>query len=149
MRPSPPLTAPTFPTFFELAGASVTETSPAPSKELFQSLIGDPRVLFQELLEDPSRFDEGVAESLQELISGKPFNELERSQRDLLNKATIDFATNKRPTKPKEAAPKQRLSAAEKAAEEDDEPELEWGSHGPRLAPPDAPSAMPTFWWRQ
>jgi len=147
--------APRFPTFLELVGESVAERSPEPSKELFEALMADPRVLFQELLEDPSRFDEGVAELLQEIITGtKKFSELSRTDRDLLNHATIDFATNKRPT-PEQHPPSghqagQRADAAQAAMSSADVPELEWRESGHHMHEVSrAVSSAPTFWWEK
>lgn len=155
LRPLQPPTATTFPSWFELAGAVDTGTRPEPKQELFSALIGDARVLFQELLDDPSRFEEGVAELLQQLInSRRTFEEMTPEERDLLNRAAIDFATNKSAAPKKVETPSEGggMPAAARAAmsSEDEEPELEWGESG-RHVPLSAelPDSPPTFWWQK
>jgi len=155
LRPLPALTAQTFPSFAQFVGELATDAKPEPRKELFEALVGDARALFQELLEDPSRYETGVSEALQQLINGtKKFQELDQSDRDLLNRATVDFATTKSPTPSRDRAARpqaRELPAAARAAmsESDEEPELEWrddGRHAPIMEMPNAPSS---FWWRK
>ncbi len=156
LKPLQAPTAPTFPSWSKLVGGHVTASKPEPKKELFEALIGDARVLFQELLEDPSRFEPGVDELLQEVIGGtKTFAELGRTDRDLLNRATVDFATAKRPTPAKtECAPRPQAGQLPTAARAamgsfDEEPELEWRESGRHAPVIDIPEGPPTFWWKK
>jgi hypothetical protein len=103
------------------------------------------------------RFESGVDELLQELVNGtKKFSELDQPERDLLNRATVDLATAKRPSPDADHASRpqarERLPAAARAAMgdfDDDEPELEWGAEGRHARVVDLPEAPPTFWWRK
>jgi len=50
-------------------------------------------VLFQDLLDHPDQYEEGVDELLQLLLSGRRnLSELDRHEQDLLNRATVVFA---------------------------------------------------------
>jgi hypothetical protein len=131
---------------------------------LFDALVGDPRVLYYELMEDPSRFEEEVATLVQQIVSGqKPYESLSSTEKTLLDRATLDWART-RHQKPKAPSPisskspaptqpeaVQHLTRAE--AVSDPSVELEYredGRHVPlQTTPePDIPAA-PTFWWRK
>lgn len=150
---------PTFPTLFQLAAEAQTTPLPAPSVGLFEALIGDPTVLYQELLEDPARFDPEVADLLQLLVAGqKKLDELEPNERLLLDAAVVDFASPKSQPEPQKLPPEPKadqLPAAlehvlnEQEALDDDSVELEWHEGGkliPLVDVPDEPP--PTHWWK-
>ena len=87
--------APRFPTFSELVTESVPE-KPKRARGLFAELLGSSaETLFGDLLDHPDKYEDGVAELVQQLISGaKKLEELSEQERDLLNRATLDFAHN-------------------------------------------------------
>jgi len=150
LRPLSPLMAPTSPTLFALSGESVTAKKRVGRRELFDALIGDARVLFQEYLDDPDRFEDGTGELLQEMVNGrKKFSDLERKDKDLMNRAAIDFASSKGPAPKKERAPRHQsreLPAAAQMASG----ELAWSDDGKHSPPtPDIPNKPATFWWRK
>lgn len=94
LPPSLALLAPTFPTLSALA---TTKEKPQPtstsSNGLFQALLRDPAVLLQGLLDDPTRYEEGVGAVVQDLVSGRrKFEDLSPAESTLLDRATIDFA---------------------------------------------------------
>lgn len=154
MKPLPAPVAPTFPTWSELIGGVGTAPKPGPKQELFAALIGDARELFQELLDDPSRFEPEVAELLQQIINGRRrFEDMDKMERGLLNRAAVDFAQMQSPAPKREGpkeAPRAGLPAAAAAASSaDEEPELEWSERGRAVAvAPDLPKDAPTFWWK-
>jgi hypothetical protein len=111
----------------------------APRKGLFESLIGDPRVLFYDLLDAPDSFEPGTAELLQELISGKPQESLTKEQASLLDRATLVYASVKKP-KPTKGLESRGMPEAAKMASRDEEDE-------PEVTIPELPTG-PTFWWR-
>jgi hypothetical protein len=114
-------------------------------KELFESMVDDPRILFQAYLEDPEHFEEGTGDLLQRLLNGGRLEDFTRAERDVLNRATIDFATAKRPT-PKRSPPPAREPAAIRAAEH----ELDEAGRRTAVLPEELlADAPPTFWWRR
>ena len=159
LKPLLPQTAETFPSFAQFVGGLVTAPKPEKKQELFEALVGDARELFQELLEDPSRYETGVSEALQQLINGtKKFQDLEQYDRDLLNRATVDFATAKSPTpsrdrtaQPQAQAQAGGLPVAAQAAmgSFEREPELEWRDEGHPAPVIEIPDTPPSFWWRK
>lgn len=141
-----------FPTLFELAGEK--EPIPERSKRQIFDLVGDPRVLYHALLDDPEKFEEGLDTLLIELVNGKKkVDELDRDESELLNRAVFDFARKARPKlKLDEEKEPSRLPAAARAAMgegDDDEPELEYRESGRHTAPFDIPASAPTFWWKK
>ena len=162
--PSPSLLAPSFPSFAALVeGEQLREQEKKkPSQELFDAILGDPRVLYYELMEDPSRFEEGTAELIQQIVSGqKPYETLSAAEKNQLNLATLDWARSrhqKRESPTSSGPPVQRseavkhLTRAEALA--DPSVELEYREDGQHMpvtseAPsPDIPKA-PTHWWRK
>jgi len=58
---------------------------------LFSAYLGRPEPLFQDLVHDPSRYEEGVDVLLQRLISGETVAQLKPEEVDLLNRATLEF----------------------------------------------------------
>jgi hypothetical protein len=99
--PSITLLAPRAPTLFSLArsaqlreAAEQSRKRPSESaKGLFECLVGEPRALYYEMLEDPSRFEEGAVELVQMLVTGqRQSSSLSPAERTLLDHATLDWA---------------------------------------------------------
>jgi len=157
-QPPPP---PTFPDLFQLAEEAAQQTTPSPVRNegLFAALIGDPMVLYQELLEDPERFDPEAAELLQLFAAGqKKLDELTPGERTLLDLAVIDFASPRTPPPKPELPPepkKAKLPDAlehiltEQDAMDNPSVDIEWHEGGRLIPILDVPDeAPPTHWWR-
>lgn len=87
-----PLVPPRFPTLSELLRPPVVSKSSSPPSGLFCSLVGVPEVMFDDLLRDPKKYEDGVAELLQEMIQGsKTIGSLSSSEMRLLDRATLDL----------------------------------------------------------
>jgi len=136
LKPLSPPKPPRFPTLYELAGGTDTVEPLESRGDLFGSLIGDPRVLFQDVLDRPDDYEEGLAELLIELLDGKTkADELDPTRRDMLNRSVLDFAQPPRPKEPpvvRRQAP-EALHMAEREYEDYYEPDL--------------PSEPKPFWW--
>jgi len=116
---------------------------------LFESLIADERVLFHGLLEDPERYEEGTSELLQQLVSGqKKREELSLQELELLDRATLEFASAARPKGPSSRRPmpdprrREHISPPEEA-------ELVYREGGPPTKEIDIPDSPPTRWWEK
>jgi len=139
---------------------------PRPERQsgLFTALLGDPKVLYYEILEDPERFEDGVSDLVQQLVAGaRTLESLTRDEHNLLDRATLDWSTPRHRT-PGSAEPRpisrdsvppavEHLTYEDALA--DPAVELEYsedGRHVPILegsAAPDIPGEAPeTFWWR-
>lgn len=130
---------------------------------LFTVLLGDPRVLYYELLEDPSRFEEGVSDLIQQLVSGaRSLESLSTDEMQLLDRAVVDW-TRPRHRTSASSQPSLESNVSQPAVEylsreeavADPEVDLEYredGQHVPILegtATPEIPTEAPsTFWWR-
>ena len=145
--------------FSELLGENGTERKPERKAGLFESLIGDPTIIFQSLLDDPARYEDGVAELLQELIyRRKRIEDLTEEELELLNRAALEFTQGK-PTKKELPLPAELMKKAPMSVraalgdfEDDDEPDLEFREVGrPQAvaAPIVLPPTPPSFWWKQ
>lgn len=125
--------APTFPTFFELT----TEATPPPQQsaqsELFPALVPDVRRFFKAVLNDPSIYEDGVVELAQELLQGKKFEELDKQDRDKLNRAVFDLTSPKK-RQPPEPKPSSITAAPSDVPDSEDE----------TISPPDDDNA----WWK-
>ena len=91
LKPQP---FPKFPTFSELAGASVNEPVAKPKETgLFEGLMGgDPRALFQDLVSCPHKYQPGTDTLLQQMLSGqKTPDNLTPDERLLLDHATLEY----------------------------------------------------------
>ena len=159
---------PPFATVFDLArqSQSQNESKPASTTEkrdgLFIALVGDPRILYYELIEDPSRFEDGVSDLILHLVAGtRQMESLTADELSLLDRAVVDWMRPRHQTsgtlQPRPVL-KDSHSAMEylsrKDALADPDVELEYsedGRHVPILndSPvPDMPQeAPPTFWW--
>jgi hypothetical protein len=135
LSPLPPLK---FPTLFELAGETESAPPDRQQKELFESLISDPLILFQAIIDDPDRYEDGVSDLLVEVINGRQsLDTLSRQDKDLLNRSVVDFATHTHTPRRREMqpAPRRVPPAVRAAMQETPEEELE------------IPTDVPTFWW--
>lgn len=133
LLPSPLLLAPTFPAFTALV--TLADSSPVKkprSDSLFLNLIQDPKVLLQDLLASPHKYEEGVSELVQDLSSGRrDVKDLERQEMDLLDRATIDYSHAE---KPRKVIPPPVRAKAEKPTPEPRPPSL-------------SPDGLEPYWW--
>lgn len=117
------------------------ETSAKPRLEpdgLFTHLVREPNVMLEDLLSCPSKYEEGVLELLQRLVSGaSKFSSLSMDEQDLLNRATLDL--NRSAPKTAEALPQKEV---EPPNWELDQYQSE-GDEGP----PQLPDGMEPYWW--
>jgi hypothetical protein len=124
---------------------------------LFENLLGEPSILYSDLLEDPKRYEEGVAELLLLLITGrKKLSELNDMELNLLDRATIEFSQvhHQKPTALKLPVP---TPSEPETSEEKDIPYIEPAkARTVDLAEPpvfDSASTFfdnsKTFWWRK
>lgn len=143
--------APTFPSSFALAGEKPA-AAPRGKVGLYEGLIGDARVLYQALQEDPERFEDGLEDLLHEILSSnKSTEDLDPEKKRALDRAVLDFAMGKTALgEPRKKPAPSGLSRAREATGPS-MPELEHHEGG-RLIPVerDAPIEIPdvpTFWW--
>jgi hypothetical protein len=132
--------------------------SNATQKRLFEELLGDPQVLYQEVTEDPSRFEKGILELLLPLVSGQRDNsQLTAEERDSLDRATLDWALPRHqstgglplPEPAREPAALQHLTQEPDLMDEAlDLQQLDDGSFRPLPEAPKPTDKPPTFWWR-
>ena len=98
LLPLPAPAAPSFPTFQQVVESDATPPSPPKRSGLFSALLGDPRVLWHDLLERPKHYEEGVSELIQSLVHGhKKLDGLSPAEQTLLDRATLDFSQPHRP----------------------------------------------------
>ena len=156
---------PKFPKFFDLVQSEIKEQD-APKNEnerrLFSALIGDARILYQELLEDPGRFDEKASALIQNLSCGaQQLSNLTPEELDLLDNATLDFARPRRlqPSSKTTAVTSPRRSTAVKhltkqeALSDPSVPLVHQDGGAPTLLSEETsslPAERPaTFWWKK
>ena len=138
LPPSLALLAPTFPTFTALATLQEDQQTPRPSG-LYVSLLDDPKVLLQDLLSNPAKYEPGVAELLQDLVAGRrEHGALSTQQSELLDRAVIDFT---QPNRRREVVPPPVVKP--KPAPKVSEPLVE----APEPTPAPILSGMEPFWW--
>ena len=87
LKPLLPPQAPTFPTLFELANSQEEQQLQKQKKQpagLFESLLqSNPHVLFNDLLAHPKKYEPGVQQLLQLLISGRDAQSLDPQDQEL------------------------------------------------------------------
>lgn len=106
-------------------------------------------MLFHGLLEAPERYEEGTDELLQQLVSGqKNRGELTPQERELLNRATLEFAAGTRPT-PSGEKQQQTPSPRRSRLTPPEEVELIYNENGPPTVDMDLPESPPTRWWER
>jgi len=135
LPPSLALLAPTFPSFTALVSMSDLPQKGPQRDGLFGALLRDPRVLLQDLLANPEKYEDGVASLVQELAAGsRKLDDLAPAEVELLDRATVDFnqPTRRREVSP-DPTPVQRTT----------EPDVEY------TAPKAAPSlnGLEPYWW--
>lgn len=149
LEPLAPLSPLSFPKFHELVNPKTfevaRETGPAVSSQpqgLFNGLLRDDfTVLYQDATENPGKYDEQTLGLLMQLVQGATkVRELTESERRLLDKATIDFASYVPPKPP----PRKEPPAPTRASSD----------KTPVSAPPipgiDVPETdTPAYWWLQ
>jgi hypothetical protein len=160
--PSAKAASVTFPTFWELVSDDA-ERGPAAAprqRSLFEALIGDPRILYQEVLEDPNRFQPESVTLLQQVIAGtKRLSTLTSAEQELLNSATVAFTRPRRlPDSPLTPSAHQDPSPAvahltREDKIDDPEEDLTYNEDGSlgllseeSVELSDEPA--PTFWWK-
>jgi hypothetical protein len=88
LTPQPPV----FPKLHELLGDATPAVPARPPERLFNALVGDPAVLWQDLLRHPERYENGLAELTQRLISGSAnISTLSAQESALLDRAVLDL----------------------------------------------------------
>jgi hypothetical protein len=140
-----------------LAGAEESSAPTAEQRSLFDSLLGDPLTLFQDVLDHPQDYDESLPVLLQEVIQGsKKLDELSDDDRRRLDDAVLVFvdpvpaaappdpppdSPAPTPPGPKRPTPN-RTTPIERVLAEHSTPTVPAG-------PPNIPEAPPTFWWKK
>jgi len=93
---SPSLSLPTLASLSSfLEGGTTGGSSPG----LYESFLGSPEPLFQDLLNDPSRYEPGVDTLLQTMINGRKLSDLTPEEKEMLNRATLEFSQAAPPKK--------------------------------------------------
>jgi hypothetical protein len=157
--PSLSLLTPRMPTLSSLArSAALNEERAKPSAAgsggLFDVLLGDPKLLYRELLEDPSRFEPGVLDLVLSLVSGQQDQAaLNPTEKELLNRATLDWARPRHRPSGGTSVVVSPPGAAVEHLTQPDADELEYradGSIGPLDTSPEViPDEVPTtLWWQ-
>ena len=134
LAPAPP----TFPAFSQLVLEDARQRAARETRPtgLFAELLGDPQILLQDLLSDPNKYEDGVYSLLLHLVSGqRKLADLSQDERNLLNRAVIDFSQARR-ARPEPGTPPP--SSKEDPISE----EIEY--HEPSPFPAGAPDA---YWW--
>jgi hypothetical protein len=93
LPPSLALLAPTFPTFSALVARVSQPPNETKRDGLFSALLRDPKILLQDLLVNPEKYEDGVASLVQELVSSnRGLDDLNSNEMELLDRATLDFS---------------------------------------------------------
>lgn len=127
---------PAFPTFEQLVQESQTPEQKR-SPGLFESLLNNPAVLYEDFLKNPEKYDPALEKLLMELATGnKKLKGLSPEETTLLDRSTLDYAqaTPKPPARPSVPRP----SIAESGAPKEEKPR-------PGI---DVPvTELPAYWW--
>lgn len=152
LAPQPPR----FPTFLELTQQHQTETETPASRRrgLFEQLLGEPSILYNDLLDDPEKYEEGVAQLLLLLIGGKKsLDQLTVEESHLLDRATLDFNI---PTSHKPESLTVPIPTRPPEDDSGDERDIEYHEPMRSSQPPmpvhelDSPlEGSPSFWWQK
>ena len=129
-------TIPSLPSLFTLMEDEPSVTSPKREQGLFAAILqNDPTALYQDMRQDPEKYDSNAVELVEELIAKrrKPTAE----ERRLLDAAVLELNSVPPPkTTPKKLVPKPALQPKEEASE------------GVPLAGVDFPAGLERpFWW--
>lgn len=138
----PPVAFQKFPTVQELAASDPPASPGTRPTGLFEELLQSrPEAIYIDLLDHPEKFEDGVKELVEELVTKK--RELSDRERDLLNRAVLDFLA-----KPKEkVAPKPIPKKAVEKLEMDELLTEELAEIDDAPAAPTATGELPAFWW--
>lgn len=140
-----PLLPSKFPTLSELARTPSVSPPSSNASGLFCTLVGQPEYMLDDLLRDPKKYETGVSELLQSLVSGsKTLQTLSSEEMTLLDRATLDLnrSSSKKPFESSEDSSKLKTPKPSSKASKNEEPKSE-----DRLPPdliPDA-SAIPDW----
>lgn len=145
-----PLSSPSFqkfPTLYELANETQQTQRPR-EVGLFEGLLGNPAVLYEDVLKSPGKYDERVSQVLAELTSGsKNLSALSTEERGLLDQAVLDYSqVSRKPVTPTPRASVSSSTSKEKA------PTRARKSRRTKAEEPrpgiDVPvTELPAFWW--
>jgi len=133
---------PKFPTFSQLVTENDRQRGEKYQKTqgLFSVLLRDTSVLMDDLVSDPSKYEDGVYNLLLDLAAGrKKLESLAPEEMQLLDRAVIDFNHPRRDT-PKPLP--QIQPKATKAEETDEEKEVEYQE--PTISPI---RGVEPYWW--
>lgn len=100
-----PVVFPSFPTPAELAHAAATVADAPPPKPvgLFEAVLQSrPEAMYEDALEHPDKYEDGVPQLLEDLASSR--RATTDTERELLDRAVLDF-TRKLPAVPKPPTP--------------------------------------------
>jgi hypothetical protein len=115
-----PLVPPRFPSWSEVASTSGASAASSAEPGLFSNLIGNPLVLLEDYLREPSKYEEGTEQLLQELAAGaKTLDVLSPEEMSVLDRATLDY-NRKLPAKTAAAAPPPKEADDESSSEDDE-----------------------------
>lgn len=147
-----PLVPPRFPTLSELTSPPPASPAPSSVSGLFASLIGDPTVIFDDLLRNPEKYEPRVQGLLLDLMSGRRrLAELPTEEREILDRATLDWnrKTSSSPPSPSPttSSESEKLkSSSEDSVRRTKEAEVEPEREVPSDLIPD--EEMIPFWFR-
>jgi hypothetical protein len=144
-----PLVPPRFPTWSELVATPLgSPASSPPPQGLFDSFVGDPAVLFEDLLRSPEKYEPGVQELLMELLGGRQLSALSKDERALLDRATLDW--NRKTSSPPPPASPATSSETEKQKTSSDDSEPSKREVDPEAVPEGTlrDEEMIPFWFR-
>lgn len=134
--------SPSFPTLNQLA-LELPTPEQKPSLGLFESLLNNPAILYEDFLKDPTKYDPALEKLLMELATGnKQVRTLLPADRMLLDVATLEYAQAPRPKPP--------AKPAAQAPTTDDDVVEEWTSTKEQKPRPgiDVPvTELPAYWW--
>jgi hypothetical protein len=139
LLPSLPYQAPKFPSFAELVEQDRNQHNSRGTKRegLFSALVNDPRVLWLDLLDSPEKYEDGVSDLIQDLVSGqKRVEELNQEEASLLDRAVLDFS---RPTPPRAPPPPVKVPQLKPRDHEPDTVEEQRTELPPEMAN--------AYWW--
>jgi hypothetical protein len=149
LKPLSPPSFPNFPKFptlkdcARLAGEEEQQRLERKPDGIYENILGNPALLYNDLLKNPDRYEDGVQELLSRLIMGAGTSELEEEERALLSRATLQYVSTDPPKPPR---PEGKSTASKKP------PRAKASEPSPRKKRPrpgkDVPvTEMRPFWW--
>lgn len=131
------------------------------SSSLFESLVGEPRLLLEAYINDPKSYEHELLPVLTKLVSGIRYEELTPEEKELLNRATVTYAERTSASKKlNEQSTRTQSSSMDDPSDEDGEDDEEaYGIPGelitregqsPELMPPfEVPVAAERWWMKR